>query len=164
MDSFQLVTVVRRLHHAIRAHVAAELRTRGYDDITPAHIYVFQTPGPDGLRPKELAERTLMTKQAMNHLLTGLEEHGYIERVAADGDRRARVLRLTDKGRRLTQIIQDCAAQIEDRWEQALGAEQMRKLLGALRQLDAVGTGPTTAQRGSALSVGTGSASAAGVR
>lgn len=146
MDSFQLVTVVRRLHHAIRAHMAAELRAHGYDDITPAHIYVFQTPGPDGLRPTELAQRTLMTKQAMNHLLTGLEEHGYIERIAADGDRRARVLRLTDRGRRLTQIVQDCAAQIEDRWEQALGAESMRELLAALEQLDNIGTGPTASR------------------
>jgi DNA-binding MarR family transcriptional regulator len=142
MDSFELITVVRRLHHAIRAHVATELVARGYDDITPAHIYIFQTPGPDGVRPTELAERTLMTKQAMNHLLTRLEERGYIERVAADGDRRARVLRLTSRGRGLTQTIQDCAAQIEHRWEHALGAEKMRELLGALEHLDTVGTGP----------------------
>jgi DNA-binding MarR family transcriptional regulator len=146
MDSFELVTVVRRLHHAIRAHVAAELLARGYDDITPAHIYIFQTPGPDGLRPTELAQRTLMTKQAMNHLLTSLEERGYIERVAADGDRRARVLRLTSRGRRLTQVIQDCASQIEHRWEQALGLESMRELLAALKQLDNIGTEPTASR------------------
>jgi DNA-binding MarR family transcriptional regulator len=70
-----------------------------------------------------------------------LEEHGYIERVAADGDRRARVLRLTSRGRRLTQTIQDCASQIEHRWEQALGVESMLELLAALKQLDNIGTG-----------------------
>ena len=80
MDSFRLVTLIRRLHLAIRAEIAEQVRAAGYDDIAPAHLYVFQTPGPCGVRPTELAERTLMTKQAMNHLLSGLEAGGYLER------------------------------------------------------------------------------------
>lgn len=92
MASFRLVTLIRRLHLAVRAELLEHVHAAGYDDITAAHIYVFQTPGPDGLRPTELADRTLMTKQAMNHLLAGLEAGGYIQRVSVDGDGRARVL------------------------------------------------------------------------
>lgn len=152
MDSFRLVTLVRRLHHASRAQIAMELRARGYDDITPSHIYIFQTPGPDGVRPTELAQRTLMTKQAMNHLLAGLERRGYIERVAAEGDGRARVLRLTTKGRELTQVIHESAAQIEHRWEDALGTGPMHALVEALARLDALGPSPLPASAADASS------------
>jgi DNA-binding MarR family transcriptional regulator len=137
MDSFHLVTLIRRLHLAIRAELTDELRARGYDDITPAHIYVFQTPGPDGVRPTDLAERTLMTKQAMNHLLDGLEHRGYLERVTGTEDGRARVVRLTSKGRKLTRLIQETSTGIERRWETELGARQTAEMRSALEHLEA---------------------------
>lgn len=133
---FRAITLVRRLHLAVRAEIADLLRARGYADITPAHIYVFQTPGPDGVRPTELAERALTTKQAMNHLLAGLEDRGYLERVTTPGDGRARVLRLTDRGRRLTELIQAASTDIERRWERQLGTARMNELLRTLDQLD----------------------------
>ncbi len=136
---FRAVTLIRRLHLAVRAELTEVLRARGFDDITPAHIYVFQTPGPDGVRPTELAQRALMTKQAMNHLLVGLELRGYLERVSVEGDGRARRLRLTPKGRRLTNLIQETSSQIEGRWTAALGTERMEDLAGALSALDALG-------------------------
>ena len=135
MASFRLVTLIRRLHLAVRAELLEHVHAAGYDDITAAHIYVFQTPGPDGLRPTELAERTLMTKQAMNHLLAGLEAGGYIQRVSVDGDGRARVLRVTSKGRKLTAIIQDRSAAIERRWSKRLGAQHLQALMADLGEL-----------------------------
>ncbi len=140
MDSFRLVTVIRRLHHAIRAEIVDQVHALGYDDITPSHIYIFQTPGPDGMRPTELARRTLTTKQSMNHLLAGLEAGGYLERVDGDGDGRARVLRLTRKGRQLTSAIQQIAAGIEQRWAATLGASAIKQLTTTLEELDALGT------------------------
>jgi len=141
MDSFQLVTFIRRLHQAIRAEIAEQVLLHGFDDITTSHIYVFQTPGPNGVRPTELARRTLMTKQAMNHLLAGLQSGGYLERVASPDDGRARVLRLTKKGHALTKVIQDSAAAIERRWSDALGSGRMRDLVLALGELDVIGAG-----------------------
>lgn len=139
MDSFQLVTTVRRLHHAVRAQITEDVRARGFEDISAPHIYVFQTPGPEGLRPGELARRTLMSKQAMNHLLGSLEERGYIERAAAEDDARARVIRLTKKGRRLTKAVQQSAAAIEGRWTATLGQKRMRELRSTMATLEATG-------------------------
>jgi DNA-binding MarR family transcriptional regulator len=133
---FRSVTLIRRLHLAVRAELIEAVRASGYDGITPAHIYVFQTPGPDGVRPTELAERSMMSKQAMNHLLAGLEDRGYIERVRGDGDGRARHLRLTSRGRKLTKLLQATAAKIERRWAEALGTERMHQLVEALGLLD----------------------------
>jgi DNA-binding MarR family transcriptional regulator len=136
---FRAITLIRRLHLAIRAEIADALRNHGYRDITPAHIYVFQTPGPDGVRPTELANRVLMTKQAMNHLLAGLEQRGYLKRVTGPGDGRARVLRLTSKGRRLTNLIQASSVEIERRWQNELGATRLQNLVDDLSRLDRIG-------------------------
>jgi DNA-binding MarR family transcriptional regulator len=141
MESFRIVTLIRRLHHAIRTEIAEDVRAHGFEGITPSHIYVFQTPGPEGARPTELAQRTLMTKQAMNHLLAGLEAGGYLGRTTVPGDGRARILQLTPKGRALTEVIQQSASDIERRWSDALGARRMQDLISTLGQLDDIGTG-----------------------
>jgi DNA-binding MarR family transcriptional regulator len=150
MDSFRLITVIRRLHLDIRAQVLAEVQAQGFDDIVASHIYVFQTPGPDGVRPTELARRALMSKQSMNHLLARLEESGYLRRVDADGDGRGRVLRLTPKGRRLTAALQSASADIERRWTDALGAAQLQDLTSVLEELADLGAGDRVDGRGRA--------------
>jgi DNA-binding MarR family transcriptional regulator len=133
-----LATLIRRLHLAIRHKVHADLRRAGFDDLTPAHIYVFQTPGPDGARPTELAARTNMTKQAMNHLLTFLEDRGYVERVSAPGDGRGKVVRLTPRGRKVARIVQASARELEGEWLRRLGRSRIESLRTALRDVDAL--------------------------
>jgi DNA-binding MarR family transcriptional regulator len=71
----------------------------------------------------------------MNHLLAGLEAGGYIQRVSVDGDRRARMLRITSKGRNLTDIIQERSAAIERRWSERLGAQHLQALMADLGEL-----------------------------
>ena len=80
-----------------------------------------------------------MTKQAMNHLLSGLEQLGYIERVASPSDGRARVVQLTAEGRQLTEFIQQTSASIERRWEHELGATRTAAVRAALESLDTIG-------------------------
>jgi DNA-binding MarR family transcriptional regulator len=141
MSPFRLVTAIRHLHLAIRAEIVEGVHALGFRDITPSHVYIFQTPGPDGARPTELARRALMTKQSMNHLLATLERGGYLDRVDGDGDGRARVLRLTSKGHQLTTAIQEIAAGIEQRWAEQLGQAEIRDLTVSLVQLAEVDEG-----------------------
>lgn len=135
MESFRLVTTIRRLHLAVRSEIVDGVHALGFDDITASHIYVFQTPGPDGARPTELARRALVTKQAMNHLLATLEAGGYLDRVDGDGDGRARVLRLTPLGHELMSAIQEVSAEIEHRWAEHLGRAEIGRLTDSLVQL-----------------------------
>src|SRR4051795_11598259 len=72
--------LLRRPAVVVRHEVMAALHESGFDDVLPAHLGVFQHPGPDGQRPGVLAVRTSASKQAMNHLLHQLEEGGYITR------------------------------------------------------------------------------------
>jgi DNA-binding MarR family transcriptional regulator len=79
-----------------------------------------------------------MTKQAMNHLLAGLERNGYLRREPASDDGRGTVIRLTDRGHDVQRIMQDGSRRLEVEWAAALAdgtIEQLRELLG---RLDAV--------------------------
>jgi DNA-binding MarR family transcriptional regulator len=123
-----LTTLTRQAHLAMRKRLVADVQAAGFDDLTPAHLYVFQLPGPDGVRPTELAARMNMTKQATNHLLSGLEARGYVERIAIPGDGRARLLRLTARGRKVAQIMQDSSRSLEDEWARHLGRPQIERI------------------------------------
>ena len=80
----------------IRRRMLAALHEQGFDDLIPAHLIVLRWPGPDGLRPVEVAEQTGMSKQALNYLLGQLEETGYLERVDDPDDRRSKRIRMTE--------------------------------------------------------------------
>ncbi len=130
-----LTTLTRRAHLAIRKRLLADVQAAGFDDLTPAHLYVFQLPGPDGLRPTELAARINMTKQATNHLLSGLEAKGYVERIATPGDRRGKLLRLTTRGRRVAHIMQDSSRCLEQEWARHLGRPEVERIRRGLARL-----------------------------
>ncbi len=130
--------LLRRPAVLVRHEVMAALREAGFDDVLPAHLGVFQHPGPDGQRPGMLALRTHASKQAMNHLLHQLEAGGYIRREAHPDDRRTRVVRLTSRGWEVAGVIEDTLGRLEDRWADALGEEVYHGLALALVRLQDV--------------------------
>jgi DNA-binding MarR family transcriptional regulator len=73
----------------------------------------LQWPGPDGRRPSSIAERAGVSKQAVNHVLRDLERLGYVRLVADADDRRARVVRLTERGRGLADALFAAALETE---------------------------------------------------
>jgi DNA-binding MarR family transcriptional regulator len=130
--------LLRRPAVVVRHEVMASLRQAGFDDVLPAHLGVFQHPGPDGQRPGILALRTNASKQAMNHLLHQLEAGGYIFRESHPDDRRTRVVRLTDRGWAALAVIRATTSRVETEWCEALGEEVYAGLALALEQLQEV--------------------------
>jgi len=109
----------------------------GYDDVNPAHVGLFRYPGLDGQRPSELAEQLQITKQSVNDLLGHLETHGYLTREPDPNDGRARVVRLTAKGRQLQTTIHGQAQGAEGRIAETLGTRRYTQLRHALEDLTA---------------------------
>jgi DNA-binding MarR family transcriptional regulator len=116
--------------------VLVDLREAGFTEILPAHLGVFQYPGPDGQRPGRLAARNITSKQAMNHLLHQLESSGYLVREDHPDDRRTRVVRLTDRGWAVARTIEDTVRRIEDTWAELLGQDTYAELRHAVASLD----------------------------
>ena len=65
-----------------------------------------------------------------------LERHGYVERVPDPGDRRAKLVRATARGRELYAVAREVVAEIEDEWTARLGERKMRRLRGLLEELN----------------------------
>lgn len=126
----------------VRRRILEGLARRGYDDLVPAHLTVLGWPGPEGLRPSDLAARTGMTRQAVNYLLGQLEALGYLDRRPDPGAARVTRIHLTARGRRLIPAIRGIVVdEIERDWEQALGREDFAELRRLLRRLNDVVAG-----------------------
>jgi DNA-binding MarR family transcriptional regulator len=111
----------------------------GFTDVRPAHVTLFRWPGPDGLRPGELAAAVHISKQSVNDRLGELERLGYLSRERDPADSRARMVRLTAKGRRLHESALAAHARIEDEWAEAVGVERFEQLRETLEELAAPG-------------------------
>jgi DNA-binding MarR family transcriptional regulator len=120
---------------AIHRRIINELNAAGFDDLRVPHMAVLQFPGPDGVRPGVLAERAGMSKQAMNQLLRSLEALGYIARSDAPDEGRARMVRLTRRGRAAYAKIHDILRNIEREWIAELGPKQFADLKALLRRV-----------------------------
>lgn len=117
---------------AIHRRIIRELNAAGFGELRVPHMAVLQFPGPDGVRPGVLAERAGISKQAMNQLLRSLEGLGYLQRSDVPGEGRARVVRLTKRGRAAYAKMHDILADIEREWSARLGPKQFAQLKNLL--------------------------------
>jgi DNA-binding MarR family transcriptional regulator len=120
---------------AIHRRIIKELNAAGFEELRVPHMAVLQFPGPDGGRPGLLAERAGMSKQAMNQLLRSLERIGYLARSDAPDEGRARVVRLTKRGRAAYAKIYEILQNIEREWSAELGPKQFSRLKELLLQV-----------------------------
>ena len=114
----------------------AGLHKRGFTDLGAAHLTVLQWPGPDDLRPSELAARSRMSKQALNYLLGQLERLGYLQRHDDPRDQRFKRIALTERGQRAARAMRDIVYEVETEWEQGLGPERFAELRLLLTDLN----------------------------
>jgi len=123
----------------VRERMLERLHERGFDDLAPAHLIVMQYPGPQGLRPSDLAAQLRMSKQALNYLLGELERLGYVERLPDPDDLRSRRISVTKRGDAIAAVIREAVGEIEAEWTKKLGAgrfEELRSLLVELNGLE----------------------------
>jgi DNA-binding MarR family transcriptional regulator len=119
----------------VRDQIYSGVVAAGYDDLNAAHVGLWRYPGLDGLRPSQLADQAGIAKQSVNDLLGHLEGYGYLERVPDSVDGRARVIRLTSKGRRLEQTIHAEAGAAELQIAEILGPRRFAQLQNSLELL-----------------------------
>jgi DNA-binding MarR family transcriptional regulator len=113
---------------AIQRRIIAELNAAGFEELRVPHMAVLQFPGPDGVRPSQLAERAGMSKQAMNQLLQSLERCGYLVRSDAPDEGRARIVRFTKRGHSAYAKVHDILRDIEREWSTVLGPKRFAAL------------------------------------
>src|SRR5258706_4328534 len=137
-DRRMIGALLRIPREAALRQVLAGLAAAGFGDVRPAHFTVFQHMPPEGIRLTALADAALMTKQSIGYLVDDLEALGDIERVPDVDDRRAKVVRLTTRGRQVEDTGRAVIRQMEAEWAARLGHEDYQQLTRLLRALIAL--------------------------
>ena len=120
----------------VREHTLARLHEHGFDDLETAHFPILSYPGPQGLRPSELAARIGMSKQAVNYLLGQLEARGYLRRTVDPEHLRSKRIVVTERGLATVPVIRGAVAEIEEEWSRLLGAKRFAQLRALLVDLN----------------------------
>jgi DNA-binding MarR family transcriptional regulator len=128
-----LGALLRITHEALTQAILESLLEQGIE-MSETEFSVMRYPGPDGVRPIDLAQRCNMTKQAMNYVLSGFEAKGYIERKSSPG-RRASIVTLTPMGWRLLSATRKAATSIENQWAGKISQRRFKALRATLYEL-----------------------------
>lgn len=120
---------------AAEDRIVAALAEAGYSDVTRAQARLLAGMDLEGTRLVVLADRARIPKQTALALVNGLEAAGYVERVRDPSDGRARLIRLTARGRGILPVAIAEEARIEAGWQALLGVRRMRAFRSALWEL-----------------------------
>jgi DNA-binding MarR family transcriptional regulator len=132
-----LGALLRRAHQALLVEVLRELAEAGYPNYQPAHnaVLVPLWDRPDGMRSIDLAARARITKQSMGAVIDTLERLGFVERVGDGKDKRAKLIRLTKRGRESARVARAAVRRIEKDWARRIGADRVAALRDSLTML-----------------------------
>jgi DNA-binding MarR family transcriptional regulator len=129
-----LATLMFVSYRAMDERVRHAMRDAGYD-VTVAQARLAQRIAEDGTRLTELADRAGVTKQTASLLVAALEREGLVERVPDPEDGRARLIRLSARGREAAQRAMEVVIGVEGEWTAHLGPELTERLREALVRL-----------------------------
>ncbi|MFD3537135.1 MarR family winged helix-turn-helix transcriptional regulator [Streptomyces sp. NPDC058664] len=112
-----------------------QLHEEGFEGIRFRHGSVFRFVDPDGTRLTELAARSGFSKQAIAEVVGELERFGYVERRADPGDRRAKLIALTERGRAGQLAAARILGDMERMWARHFGRDGIEALRRMLEEI-----------------------------
>jgi DNA-binding MarR family transcriptional regulator len=115
-----------RLLFAIQDELYARLEEAGHGRLTRLHGAVIANLDEEGTRATELARRSGRHKQVVGRIVDELEELGYVERCPDEGDRRAKLVVPTERGREAMRLSDEIIGEIERREAHVLGKASYR--------------------------------------
>ena len=126
---------LRMLWDDLRYNMEIQLKENGYDDISPSHGWIFSNTEDGGSRITELAAKARITKQSMSVLVAQLENGGYVKKILDSNDKRAWLLVLTAKGKKVKSAGQQINYAFEEGWKRKLGEKDYNHLRQLLVRL-----------------------------
>jgi DNA-binding MarR family transcriptional regulator len=115
----------------------ARLEAEGHSQIRNAHGCVFRYIDVDGSRLTDLAAQSGVTKQAVGEFVDELQALGYVERAPDPIDGRAKIIRLTERGRDARRAALRIFDDIEREWGDRFGEDRVAELREVLEAIAA---------------------------
>jgi DNA-binding MarR family transcriptional regulator len=132
--------MLRRLGRALGARHREHLERAGFGDLPAGPARLLPLLAGEGARVTEVAVIAGVSKQAVKVAVDQLERGGYARRSADPADGRAKVVRLTPRGRAALVAARDGLADIERELTARVGAARLGELRGIVGELlDALG-------------------------
>ena len=136
----QLARLLLAAHRTLAADLVVELEERGWPDLRASQAaLLLNVDRRFGTRLTELVRRAGVTKQAMMVVVDELEVRGLVRRTPDPEDGRAKVVRLTARGRTLAAECRRAVAAVEARARRTLGGrryESLRETLDLLLEAE----------------------------
>lgn len=101
-----------------------ELSEAHYPGLRTRHYRLLTFIPDDGIRLTRVAETSGLTKQALAQALAPLQAGGYLDVLPDPADRRARIVRRTDRGHEVVDAVLGLQRTFEERWSARVGAER----------------------------------------
>jgi DNA-binding MarR family transcriptional regulator len=127
-------TLLERAMVELRGRLYA-LSDERFPGLRARHYRLLSFLPDEGERVSRLAQDSGLTKQALAQALAPLEAGGYVEVVPDPADRRARVVRLSDRGREVNAAVRAMLDGVEDAWAARVGTADYataRRVLAAI--------------------------------
>jgi len=131
LDNIRVCFQTLSLAASIDRECAAHLAPHGLSESRFVLLCLLDT-AKDGLAPNVLADQAGVTRATMTGLLDGLEREGLIERRSDSSDRRALLIVLTHKGKRIAQKVVDQHARWIAGLFSGLSAAERRQLVNLM--------------------------------
>jgi DNA-binding MarR family transcriptional regulator len=131
-------TLIRLLHEAsdrFGEELGRRVAAAGFGDLRETHGCVFSNVPPEGARLTWVADQARLTKQAVGEVATELERLGYLERLPDPSDGRAKILRLTERGREAQRTGFQIIAALEQEWAERYGEDKLAAMREVLEEV-----------------------------
>ena len=109
--------------HRIRDDLYA-LSDASFPGLRMRHYRLLSFVPPEGERLSRMASDAGLTKQALAQALAPLEDGGYVEVAPDPSDGRARLVRLSDRGRLVNETVRRHLDEVERDWARRVGEER----------------------------------------
>jgi DNA-binding MarR family transcriptional regulator len=135
-----VVLLLQACNAAFNDRVLGDVRRAAGDDVRFNDGYVFQHLVPGPVSVTELARRLGVSQQAASQQVADLQTRGLVVRRADPDDARARLVELSDRGRRAVEAGRRSREAVNDELVELLGRSGRDDLLDALTRVsDATG-------------------------
>lgn len=138
MNTEGIIAQIARIKESANVLIETELRDRSIEGVVPAHgpvlVFLFQQSKPVPI--KAVVENVRRVKSTVTVMISTLERHGYLRKLACDTDNRITLIELTPAGRKLRKDFKEISNRLIDRIYQGVKKKDRQTLVGLLEVVE----------------------------